>query len=128
MKIQLCEFPICPIHSNTKYCIRRAVGAVIPEKVKKVYNIPVRSKKRIKEQKEYVKIVKEKLTANEECELKSPVCIYFADGLDHTVKRSPNNFLDEKNTKNSCSPCNLYKELHPKWAIKNGHSKSKFKK
>lgn len=128
MKIKTCEYPICPIHSNTKYCIRRSVGSIIPQPVKKIYNIPKRSKKRILEQKEYVEIVKSAIEEDNECEIKSPDCIYFADGLDHSQKRSPKNFLDKNNLKRACSPCNFYKELHPKWATKNGHSISRFKK
>ena len=126
--IQHCQFPICPIHSNSKYCIRRAVGSVVPEVIKKVYNIPPRSKKRIAEQKEYVAIVKDKLSKNNKCELNSPVCTGIADGLDHIQKRSPSNFLAIDNLKNCCSPCNLYKELNPKWANDNGFSISRFKK
>ena len=128
MKIQVCEFPICPIHSNTKYCIRRAVGTVIPEKVKKVYNIPPRSKKRIVEQKEYVKIVKEMMAENDKCEIKEEGCQIFASGLHHQKKRSPDTFLDKKYLIRACSNCQSWAELFPLDAIKKGHSVSKFKK
>ena len=126
MKIQLCESPICPIHSNTKYCIRRAVGAVIPEKVKKVYNIPPRSKKRIVEQKEYVKIVKEMMAEDDKCEIKEEGCQIFASGLHHQRKRSPKTFLDKKFLKRACDSCQTWCEIFPLEAIKKGHSKSKF--
>lgn len=129
MKIQVCEFPICPIHSNTKYCIRRAVGAVIPEKVKKVYNIPPRSKKRIKEQPIYRKIVADKMEKLDGvCELRLPGCNYFAEGGDHRVKRSPKNYIDPNNIFLACNFCNTEKERLSKLAIETGITISKFKK
>ena len=126
--IQHCQFPICPIHSNSKYCIRRAVGSLVPDVIKKVYNIPPRSKKRIVEQKEYVAIVKEKLAENDKCDIKEEGCQIFASGLHHQKKRSPATFLDVKFLKRSCDNCQTWCEIFPLEAIAKGHSVSKFKK
>lgn len=97
-----------------------------PEKAKKP--IAPRSEKRIKEQKEYVKIVKAAAKVDDRCKIKSPVCVGKMDGFNHKQKRSPANFLKVDNLENSCSPCNGYCEAHPEWAKNNGHSISRFKK
>ena len=126
--IQHCQFPICPIHSNSKYCIRRAVGSLVPEVIKKVYNIPTRSKKRIKEQPIYVGKVKAAAAINDNCEIQSPVCTGKMTGFNHPQKRSPSNWLDDNNHERSCNECNGYVETHTEWAKENGHFISKFKK
>ena len=129
MKIQTCEHPICPIHENTKYCIRRAVGAVIPEPVKKPYKLPKRSKKRIVEQKIYSKIVAQKIEESDGlCVLKLPGCTHFAEGGDHRVKRSPSNYIDPNNIFAACNFCNSAKERLSKLAMETGITISKFKK
>lgn len=128
MKIQTCEFPICPIHQNTKYCIRRVVGSVIPEPVKKIYNIPAQSKKRIKEQRIYVAKVKEAAAENDNCEVKSPVCTGKMQGFNHKAKRSPKNWLDSNNLEKCCNMCNGFIENNTEWAKEHGHFISKFKK
>lgn len=126
--IQHCQFPICPIHSNSKYCIRRAVGSLIPEAIKKVYNIPKRSKKRIIEQKEYLGKVKAAAAIDDNCEIRSPVCTGKMQGFNHPQKRTPKNWLDPKNHERSCNECNGYIEIHTEWAKEHGHFISKFAK
>ena len=128
MKIQICEHPICPIHENTKYCIRRAIGAVIPEPVKIPYKLPKRSKKRIVEQRIYVGKVKAAAEIDDSCEIKSPVCTGKMQGFNHPRKRSPKNWLDDKNHERSCNACNGFVENNTEWAKKHGHFISKFKK
>lgn len=124
-----CSFPLCKLKIDRgNHCVHHAKYFEPPREKKARTVLKKVSEKRKVEQKEYVKIVKEKLGENPNCEIKSPVCMGRADGLDHIQKRSPKNFIDRNNLKNACSPCNLYKELNPKWAIENGHSISRFKK
>ena len=128
MKIQTCEHPICPIHSNTKYCIRRTVGAVIPEPVKKYKKLQPRSEKRIKEQLIYVAKVKAAAKEDDSCEVKSPVCTGKMQGFNHIQKRSPKNWLDSKNLEKCCNMCNSFIENNTEWAKEHGHFISKYKK
>ena len=127
--IQHCQFPICPIHSNSKYCIRRSAGSVIPEKVKlnkgKINQV---SDKRKEDKKEYLKIVAEMLAENPNCDIKETGCQTLASGLHHQKKRSPATYLDKRFLIRACSSCNLWVELFPLVAIAKGYSVSKFKK
>ena len=84
------------------------------------------SNKRKKEVVIYRRQVKAAIEKDPICKIQSPACTGFAEGLDHTQKRSPLNYLKESNQKPACNACNLYKELHPQWAIDNGHSISRF--
>lgn len=93
------------------------------EKAKKP--IKQRSEKRVKEQKEYVKIVKEMLTENPNCDIKEDGCQTVATGLHHLRKRSPATWLDKRWLKRACDNCNSWVELHPLEAIEKGHSISK---
>jgi len=94
----------------------------------KPYKIPVMSAKRKEVQKEYKKIVLEKINKDDRCKIKSEVCTGKAEGLDHLQKRSPSNMTKEDNLIQCCNACNLYKELNPVWATNNGFSISRFKK
>lgn len=76
------------------------------------------------DKKEYKKIVKEMLSENSRCELKTPVCTGIAQGLHHQKKRGMN-LLNKKFLKRSCNPCNLYVEEHPDYAMEHGLSISK---
>lgn len=105
----------------------RKLGIRDPEEKKK-YTIPKVSAKRKKENKALAAIVKELMDKCPDCQIKSPVCTGKAQGSDHTQKRSPGNLLNRKNIKLACNACNLYKEEHPEWAKKNGHSISRFVK
>lgn len=116
-----CNHPTC---YNSPVCRR-------PKKPKKIYRLPKMSAKRKKESRVYKKIVVEMARKDDECELKIPgVCTGIMNGLDHTQKRSPKNFLDKKNLKRACNACNVYKETSEgqKWAKENGHHISRFKK
>lgn len=101
------------------------LGKLAPVKKSKK-PIPKKSKKRIKQDRQYKKLVVIKMAEDVTCELKTPVCTYYAEGLDHTQKRSPANVLKKVNTKRSCNACNLWKELNPKQAEEMGISVSKF--
>ena len=127
--IQHCQFPICPIHSNSKYCIRRAVGSLVPDVIKKVYNIPKQSERRKRELPIYRKIVEDKIKESDgKCVLKLPGCTIYAQGGDHRVKRSPSNYIDPDNIFSACNFCNTEKERLSKLAIQTGITISKFKK
>lgn len=104
------------------------LGLKEPAKKEQLKPIANFSKKREKVNREYRKIVKEKIEANPECVVKSPVCTFFAQGLNHKQKRSPKNLTKESNLENCCNACNGYIESHPEWAKANGHFISKFKK
>ncbi len=97
-----------------------------PEKPKK--QIPTRSEKRIAEQKEYLKIVKDMLKENPMCELKLPGCTGKANGMHHVQKRGVKNFTKRENLKRACSHCNLWVELNSKVALDRGLTISRFKK
>jgi hypothetical protein len=127
MANEKCAFPGCSFHPESNgYCFRHSIYGTKVEK-KKV-PIPKESKKRKQEKKVYNKVKKQMLTESILCEIKSPVCTIFAQGLDHLQKRSPSNLTKRKNLKRACNACNTYKEDHPEWAKENGHSISRFKK
>jgi hypothetical protein len=99
-----------------------------PDKVKKVYKIAPQSKKRIKEQAEYVKIVKEFMEVSDRCELKVVgICTGTASGLHHMKKRV-GFFTDKRYLKRACSACNQFAEQFPLKSIELGISLSKFTK
>lgn len=124
-----CTFPNCPSNSlrGSDYCIPH--GKIYGVKVeKKPQSIAKQSEKRIKESKEYRKIVKEILSKDGRCSVKSPVCTKKATGLHHLQKRSPANYKERSNLIASCNECNLYIEEHPCWAKEKGLTVSRFKK
>jgi hypothetical protein len=97
-------------------------------KEKKVYVIPHQSKKRVKDQREYVKIVKEAAKVDDRCKIKSPDCTGKMEGLNHKQKRSPKNLLMITNLERACNACNNFVENNTAWAKANGHLISRFKK
>lgn len=123
-----CTFPNCSSNAVTNnYCIGHAkmMGSTL---IKKDTVIPKRSDKRKEEQKEYVKIVKEMLKANPNCEIKVEGCKVKATGLHHKVKRSPKTWLKKENLMRACDSCNLWVELHPIEAMAKGFTISKHAK
>lgn len=124
----MCKFPNCRLHPQPNgYCIgHQAFASFKPVKVPKKINNE--SEKRKQDDKKYKKIVKELAAKSNKCQIKSPVCTKIMEGLHHIVKRSPDNLLDKNNLLRSCNACNNYCEDHPKWALENLVSKSKFKK
>lgn len=94
--------------------------------VKEANKIPIKSVKRIVEEKLYKKIVKEMLAENPNCEIKETGCQVKATGLHHITKRSPKNYTDRNNLKRACNNCQLWVELNPIEAIEKRHSKSKY--
>ena len=68
------------------------------------------------------------------CELRSPVCTGRAQAIDEALKRSaggaivPGELAGEQNQRfyAACNPCNTYKEDHPRWAVENGFTISRY--
>lgn len=106
--------------------IRRLKSQAAMPKQKKVYRIKPLSKKRLKMQVIYRKVIGKMAAVSELCEVNSPDCQGIMTGAQHKQKRSAKNLIDPKNLKRCCNGCQLYIELHPGWALKNGHSVSKF--
>lgn len=86
------------------------------------------SKKMQVAKKVYREVVKEMLSKNDRCEIKSPDCTGKAQGLNHKQKRSMKNLTQKDNLERACNACNLYVETHPAWAKKHGHHVSRFRK
>jgi len=99
----------------------------VKEVEKKTYRIPKQSKKRIKEQAEYVKAVKEIITDETVCKIGAPGCTRIPSGLHHLQKRSPGNLTKKSNVIPCCSSCNLWIEENSKQAKEQGFTISKFK-
>jgi len=91
--------------------------------------IPQQSKKRVREQRKYVKIVAAAAAKDNECEVKiKGVCTFFMSGMHHVIKRSPDNFIKRENLLRCCTPCNGWIEQNSKQAKELGFVISKFKK
>jgi len=127
-----CAFPFCKSeriwrdglcydHWRLEDKGKSKVEAKKPAPIKKV------SDKRKPLQKEYKKLVKEMLGANNKCEVRSPVCTGIAQGLNHREKRSERNLTERDNVERCCHNCNSYIESHTDWALANGHLKLKHK-
>lgn len=103
----------------------RSMGMSKPVEEKPKKGIAKVSDKRKVDQRAYVKIVKELLSENPNCEIKEDGCQGKASGLHHMKKRSPATFLDKKFLKRACDNCNAWCEIHPLEAIEKRHSISK---
>jgi len=101
------------------------LGLIQPVEKPKSGPIKKYSDKRKEKQKEYVKLVKEMLSENPNCEIKMPGCLKIATGLHHKVKRTEKNLCDRKNLLRACDSCNGWCERFPLIAIKKGYSISK---
>ena len=124
-----CIFPLCNSKAvRDEFCVSHAKYFAGEKEVKPKKAIPIKSVKRLAEDKLYKKIVKELLALHPGCKIKSPVCTGKAQGLDHLQKRSPKNYLQRSNLIPACNACQLYKEENPEWSNKNGTSISRFKK
>jgi hypothetical protein len=120
----ICKFPNCKrIAEKNGYCIgHRGFASFTPAKAPKKINRE--SEQRKKDNKEYKKIVIEKMLQSKNCEIKSPVCTKRAEGLHHMKKRGAE-LLNKKYLKRSCNPCNQYLEEHPNWGKEKGFIISK---
>lgn len=109
---------------ESKYLLERqarmfGTATLSPKKAAKP--IAKRSTKGKSEDRELKKITNEMLSENNECELKTPVCIQIATCLHHSKRRGVN-LLNKKYLKRSCEPCNGFVESHPQYALDNGLS------
>lgn len=129
-----CAFPACPHEAlqNSPYCYShgRLMAKTAPKKKEEAVVKPIKhfSEKREKLQREYRKQVSEALAENNECEVKSPVCIREANGFQHIQKRTVKNLMIKKNQKRCCAACQTWIEENPELAIQMGVSVSKFDK
>ncbi len=123
-----CRWPVtCTSKAeHDGYCLFHKMYSEVPEPPKLKKPIAKESKKTKKENRQYRKQVAERLEESPWCELNSPVCTHFAQGDDHTQKRSPANKMLLENRKRSCNACNTFKENNLSWAIANGHHISKY--
>lgn len=115
-----CSWPRCVCKATGIKC-REFQGKKEPKKT-----IAKKSPKRVKEDPQYKKIVAEMAGISKLCEIKSPDCTRYMQGLQH-MKRRGANLLNRKYLIRACNACNLYCETHPKWAFENGFAISKFK-
>jgi hypothetical protein len=118
-----CPEPGCTVIGYCRFHAK--LNPVVKEK--KVYKIPARSKKRVKEQKVYVEIVKDLLDKDNSCKIGAPGCTKIASGLHHLQKRSPKNWLEKSNLIPACTSCNGWLESNSKEGVRMGFVKSKFK-
>lgn len=124
---QLCKFPNCNrISEKDGYCIGHTKimrgGPTVKQPPKPIAK---KSKKRIREDKEYKRVSKELNSRSGNCEIKSPVCTGKSEGLDHAKGRVGKNFIDKKYLKRACNACNQYCSDHPAWAADNAHAISR---
>jgi hypothetical protein len=123
-----CTFPNCPDKEDRQgFCIGHARHFAGAKPSKEQKKIAARSDKRVKDQKEYVKIVKSMLSENPNCEIKMEGCQTKATGLHHKQKRGPKNFLDRANLMRACNNCQLFVELNSKTSLSKGLTISRFK-
>ena len=103
------------------------IGKAEP-KVKVKKSIAKKSAKRKIQDKEYKKIIKDAVSKDIRCKVKSPVCTGFMQGFHHLQKRSPSNVLKKDNLIQCCNMCNGFIENNIEWAKNNGFFISRFKK
>lgn len=93
---------------------------------KKAYKIKPESKKRAGLNRQYRKLVKGEAEKDNECQVKSPVCTFFMQGMHHVIKRTEGNLIDMDNLLKCCNSCNRFLEQNDAWAREQGFVKSKF--
>lgn len=78
------------------------------------------SPKRTELNKEYAAISRP-LWEGKLCEIKSPVCTWFAQGWNHAAgKENKEKLLDMSNGQPACNACNTYIEQHHSFAVDHG--------
>ena len=91
----------------------------------KPYQIPKESATRKTEKKVYKKVSKELKSKEDDCQIKSPVCVNRPTYPHHIRGRVGKRLTDKKELLRACNPCNTYIEDNPAWAKKLGFKKSK---
>jgi hypothetical protein len=94
---------------------------------KKLVRKPVRkvSRKREKINRTYSTLSKQFVEDNPYCAIKSPECTGRTQGPHHKRGRIGKALTDFKHCIPACNPCNLYVEVHDKWARENGFKESR---
>ena len=94
----------------------------LPDKNKKPKKrIKNRTKKQAKVMRKLGKINKELLQDGTlPCEIRSPVCTYFATVVNHNAGRVGDQALKKEDMTRCCPPCNDYIESHHEWARERG--------
>lgn len=130
-----CQFPNCRNNAvNNAYCIghEKLMRGGQPAEAKpagaRQKPIPKKSKKRIRDEKEYNRISAELGAKTKPCAVKSPVCTGVSQGLDHSKGRVGANYLNKNSLVLCCNACNSYLSDHPAWAAANGHAVSRLAK
>jgi len=119
-----CPYSDCP--NFGRFCRRLHSGDKDkPEEEEKPYRIPKESTTRKAEKKVYKKVSKELKSKEDDCQIKSPVCVNRPTYPHHIVGRIGKNYTDKKKMIRACNPCNTYIEDNPTWAKKLGFKKSK---
>lgn len=93
---------------------------------KKLYRIKKISEKRKKENEVYIPVSHEIRENKKLCEIKSPDCTKFTQGVHHVEGRVGKDYTDKSKMKAACNACNLYIETHSAWAKKNGFKKANY--
>jgi hypothetical protein len=122
-----CKHPTCgdtcrrPTKEKKLYTIKRTPITRKPCKIKPV------SKKRSKQNEEYLKQKETRFDPWTECEIKSPVCTFLATVEHHTNGRENERLLIIEDRKKSCAACNIWIETSDgtAWAYEHGHKKRK---
>lgn len=101
--------------------LKTAVKEPKEEKPKRKGFIRKRTTKQAKKMRQLGKINKEILgdkarDLTEPCQIKSPVCTYYATVINHDAGRVGAALLDKDNMTPCCPPCNDYIESHPGFA------------
>lgn len=126
MEDKICTFLLCKLpEERDGFCFHHAKHFAGPKPPKEKKQIPKKSAKRVREEREYLKIVDEVLKVTPMCAVREEGCTGKATGLHHKKKRSPKTYLDKDNLIPCCDSCNLWIELHPLEAIQKGYSISK---
>ena len=121
-----CQVKGCP--NFGRYCRRlhpSDKAKLTIEQPEKPYRIPKESATRKQENKTYKKVSKELKSKEDDCQIKSPVCINRPTYPHHIRGRIGKKYTDKKEMIRACNPCNGWVESHPALAEKLGFKKSK---
>lgn len=98
-----------------------------PEKEKKVYKLRPLSKKRNKQNNDYLKKRREYLLRHKECKPNEEGCEGEANQIHHMKGREGGLLTDETYFLECCNNCHRLIEDNPEWAINMGYSVSRTK-
>lgn len=111
---KFCRHPECP----PDHCLVR------PKKQKGQKRIKPFSDKRVRLNAEYSRLTRP-LWQMKKCEVGSPVCTKWAQGMHHKKGKIGKLLIDLDFMEPCCNACNTYIESHSAWAIATGHKLSK---